>query len=147
MPIRRMAPADLGAVAAIEQAYSSAWTRDQVGEELARSDSVTLVNENDRGEIAGWCCARVLGFEAELLKIAVQPEAKRAGCGDALLRYLERLLTGHGVTDLFLEVRSQNTAALSMYSKHGFALIGKRTGYYTHPDDDAYVLRKGITVS
>lgn len=142
-----MAPLDVGPVAAIEQAYMSAWTLSQIAEELSRPGSVILVGENEQGEIGGWCCARVIGFEAELLKIAVRPETKRAGYGDAILRYLEHLLAELGGTDLFLEVRSQNTPALSLYRKHGFARIGKRTGYYTHPDDDADVLRKGITVS
>lgn len=142
-----MAPLDVGPVAEIERAYASAWTFSQIEEELSRSGSVILVRENNQGEVDGWCCARVIGFEAELLKIAVRPDAIRAGCGDALLHHLERLLAELGVTDLFLEVRSQNTPALSLYRKHGFTGIGRRTGYYTHPDDDAEVLQKGITVS
>ena len=46
-----------------------------------------------------------------------------------------------GVTYIFLEVRSDNTSALSMYSSFGFVEISKRANYY--PDGtDAVILRR-----
>jgi ribosomal-protein-alanine N-acetyltransferase len=45
------------------------------------------------------------------------------------------------VTYIFLEVRSDNTSALSMYSSFGFVEISKRAKYY--PDGtDAVILRR-----
>ena len=144
MPLRRMAPIDLGAIVEIEQESPSPWTPEQIADELAFAGSVTLVSTDQEENVLGWCCARIAGEEAELLKIAVHPEKRRVGSGDALLVYLENTLKKKGVGMLFLEVRSKNLPALHFYRKHGFAQVGQRSGYYSDPVDDALILRKEI---
>jgi ribosomal-protein-alanine N-acetyltransferase len=39
-----------------------------------------------------------------------------------------------------LEVRQSNTAALTLYKKLGFEVLGTRKNYYTKPEEDAFVL-------
>ena len=39
-----------------------------------------------------------------------------------------------------LEVRASNTPALQLYERMGFAVRGKRPGYYTNPSEDALIL-------
>lgn len=140
-----MQQADLGPVARIEQEYPSPWTSAMIADELEHSNSLMLVAMDKNGLVLGWCSARYLLDEAELFKIAVNPEQKRVGVGSFLFFHLEKILFRHNVETLFLEVRSLNHSALSFYSKHGFAEIGMRVDYYTNPRDNALILKKLIT--
>jgi ribosomal-protein-alanine N-acetyltransferase len=40
----------------------------------------------------------------------------------------------------FLEVRSANVAAQTLYQKHGFRAIARRADYYSEPREDAVVM-------
>jgi ribosomal-protein-alanine N-acetyltransferase len=39
-----------------------------------------------------------------------------------------------------LEVRESHTAAVRLYEKTGFRIIGKRNGYYRMPHEDAVIM-------
>lgn len=90
---------------------------------------------------------RAVAGEAEVLTIAVAPQARRRGLGAKLVArflYQARL---RGAEDAFLEVAAGNTAALALYRTHGFADAGLRRGYYRHPDgraEDALILRRAL---
>jgi len=45
-----------------------------------------------------------------------------------------------GARLITLEVRPSNAAAMSLYRKLGFRMMGIRKGYYTMPPEDAVVL-------
>ena len=145
--IRRMAPPDAVSVAEIERESPSPWDLAQVKGEFSCSGSITLVAEDEEGVICAWCCARFFGEEAELLKIAVRTESRRAGVGAVLLTSLQRLLYQIGVKEIFLEVRSRNEPALGLYLKHGFNVVGKRAGYYSNPTDDALICQFHVSHS
>ena len=52
-----------------------------------------------------------------------------------------------GAAQVFLEVAATNQAAISLYLQAGFAKVGLRRGYYTHPDDatdDAVVMSRAV---
>lgn len=139
-----MAAVDCTAVEEIERAFVSPWDRKQIGDELVAPRSVALVLENDRGAILGWCCARAVCDEAELLKIAIRDDHRKRGLGSRLFAELERILSSRGVHRLYLEVRAENRSALQFYAKHGFMETGRRTGYYVQPIDDACLMVKSI---
>lgn len=93
----------------------------------------------------GMVLARVAADEAEILTIAVLPEARRQGMGRGLLDAVATLAAGRGVVGLFLEVSTENHAAQALYGACGFAPVGRRRRYY--PDGaDALVLRRAIGV-
>ena len=64
-----------------------------------------------------------------------------------LLMHLEAALAEQGTQELFLEVRSRNESALSLYRKYGFHGIGTRPGYYHNPTDDGLIFKKRIALS
>lgn len=144
MIVRPMAQKDLGYVAEIEQAYPSPWDSSMIADELAFAGSIALVGLDDAGVLVGWCCTRHALGEAELLKIAIRPDRKRAGIGALLFLHLEKILLRHSVETLFLEVRSLNKSALCFYRKHGFQDIGVRPKYYTNPEDNALIFKKTL---
>ena len=68
--------------------------------------------------------------EAQLLNLSVVPDAQRQGLGsDLLALFLEEALR-LGATQVFLEVRVSNTAAIALYERAGFASVARRADYY-----------------
>ena len=49
-----------------------------------------------------------------------------------------------GCSSATLEVRPSNTAAVALYSSHGFVEIGRRKGYYAAEGEDAIVMHLEI---
>jgi len=91
----------------------------------------------------GMALARVAADEAELLTLAVAPEARRRGLGLRLLRAAMRQTAINGAQWMFLEVKDGNAAALALYTLAGFAVIASRRQYY--PDGaTALVLRASL---
>jgi [ribosomal protein S18]-alanine N-acetyltransferase len=96
----------------------------------------------------GFALGRIAGPEAELLTLAVAPEARRRGHGTALLARFEAEAAARGAAEIFLEVAVTNAAAIALYTRHDHRCIGRRAGYYSRPTGrpavDALVLRKAI---
>jgi ribosomal-protein-alanine N-acetyltransferase len=94
----------------------------------------------------GFVLARVAADEAEILTIAVAPQARRQGTGGALLAAAMAQAAARGAAAMFLEVAERNGAARALYAAAGFAAAGRRRRYY--PDGaDALVLRRSLTPS
>lgn len=68
--------------------------------------------------------------EAEILTLAVAPNQRRKGEAKALLSKLISTLPSVDVEVLFLEVASDNMAAMALYSGLGFDVTGRRKDYY-----------------
>lgn len=83
---------------------------------------------------ARWAVVPAAG-EAELLRLAVAPEARRTGQGRALLRSSVRDLQALGIQRLHLEVRVSNFAARALYEAEGWRLTGQRPRYYRDGED------------
>lgn len=98
-------------------------------------------------EPKGLLLGRAVADEAELLTMAVAPEARRQGIGARLLSaFLHRTSTEKAET-AFLEVASGNAAAIALYRAAGFAEAGRRRGYYAttgQAAEDAIVMRLGL---
>jgi ribosomal-protein-alanine N-acetyltransferase len=86
----------------------------------------------------GLLLARSVGGEAEVLTLAVLPEARRRGLGRALL---DHMLGEIGAVPVFLEVAADNEAALALYRSAGLHPCGRRAHYYG-AGRDALVLRR-----
>ncbi len=114
------------------------WTEDDIRRSIrARNSQLCLVAE-ESGQLRGLLlAARPLPEEAEILTVAVHPQARRRGVGAALLRDLIRRVPGR----LFLEVRRSNQCARSLYERLGFVVYGQRPGYYHSPPEDAVLMQ------
>ncbi len=138
-----MTPATLAALHARCFQTPRPWSEAEF-ETLLADPLVFLLVEGDAGLLLG----RAVAGEAELLTIAVAPESRGRGLGRRLVSrflYQARL---RGADSAFLEVAADNQAAQSVYDKAGFALAGRRRGYYRTPDGravDALVLRRLLT--
>jgi len=98
----------------------------------------------EAGAVMGFAVAQVVLPEAELESIAVEAGSQGRGVGALLLRALMERLRGLGVSELGLEVRASNAAALGLYGRVGFREVGRRRAYYSGPVEDAVLLRVAL---
>jgi ribosomal-protein-alanine N-acetyltransferase len=133
--------ADLATVAAIEaRSFSDPWPADAFAAHLRECFLVAEVE----GALVAYLVARTMGDEAEILDLAVLPEARGRGVGRALLDDALRALHQGGARQVFLEVRAANAAAQRLYRSRGFRTVGRRPDYYRQPTEDALVLARGL---
>lgn len=78
--------------------------------------------------------------EAEVHTIGVDPGQQGHGVGRRLLRGLLDAAEGIDAV-VFLEVRTDNEAALALYRSEGFEVVGTRRRYYAS-GADAYTMRR-----
>ncbi len=127
--IRVMQLSDVDEVAAIEQVSQiNPWSKQQIQECLDAdySNHVLTLNNN----IIGYAFIAMAGEQADLLTIAIKPTAQRQGYGRQLMKHLIKVLKQYNVSELFLEVRISNVAAIALYQQLGFKEVNIRRQYY-----------------
>lgn len=90
---------------------------------------------------------RVIADEAELLSLAVAPEARRQGLATRLLAGFAEASQTRGAERAFLEVAAGNLAAQALYARDGWQPGGRRKAYYRSPGggaEDALVLWRSL---
>ncbi len=98
----------------------------------------------------GFALGRAAAGEAELLTLAVHPDQRRDGLGRALLTGFEAEARARGAGVAFLEVATDNAAALALYRGAGYGYAGRRRNYYRSGADqaiDAVLLRKTLAAT
>ncbi len=130
--IRPMAPEDLDAVAAIEaQSFPNPWPREALAHELLQNVYCSSFVAEWEGAVAGYAFLWVIYDEAHLVNVAVAPERRGRGLGEALLVHVLRHAKAQGATGIHLEVRETNAPAITLYLRYGFRVLGRADRYYT----------------
>lgn len=132
--------------AAFDPAFGEAWNRRQVSDALSMPSTHALVigsqgqviaatSHTDANAVvaAGFVLTRHAADEEELLLIAVTPQFRGRGFGEALIHHLFDRAKARGVRRIFLEMRRGNPA-IHLYQKAGFEPIGRRPNYYRLAD-------------
>ena len=144
MNIVAMDGSHVAAVAALEAVcFSDPWSEKSIAYELTNPLSLWLVAEVD-GVVAGYIGSQTVPPESDVMNVAVSPEYRRQGLGEALVNALVEALKAAGNESLTLEVRASNASAIALYQKLGFETVGKRPNYYRNPKEDAWILRKSL---
>ncbi len=96
-----------------------------------------------RGTVVGYAGISRLGrkppFEYEIHTIGVDPAYQGCGIGRWLLTELLNFAAGGAA---YLEVRTDNAAAIALYRSVGFVNVGLRRRYYRVSGADAYTMRR-----
>lgn len=166
--VRPATAGDLDALAVLERRCfaEDPWSRRQIAEELEAAAGPVLVAESavsaadppeapdtppakaahppheppSAPRLLAYAAFRRAAGEAELLRVAVDPSARRRGTALALVTAgLDRLRAG-GAAACFLEVAAGNDAAIELYRRLGFHATGRRPRYY-RSGDDALLMR------
>lgn len=143
--IRAMKASDAVAIAELEKrCFSDPWSERSIAAELENPLSLWLVAADSEDRILGYIGSQSVVPEADVMNLAVAPEARRQKIAAGLLRALSEQLYPRGVRSLFLEVRVSNEPALALYRGTGFEAVGRRPKYYVNPTEDALILRKEL---
>ena len=144
--IRRAVSSDLDALVALEESSfdHDRVSRAQFRRHLASASALALVAE-EHGQVLG---AALLFFRhgariARLYSIAIAHAARGRGLGAELLEAAEAEARDRGCTALKLEVRTDNTAAIALYEKHGYHRGRRVQGFYEN-GMDAWHYRKEL---
>lgn len=109
---------------------------------VAYCDSATSASRDNR--LAGFVASRLVADELHINNIAVRPSYRRRGIGGKLLQAVLDEALSLGVKSSLLEVRASNKDAQALYQTCGFRIVGRRTGYYGDPPEDALVMRAAL---
>lgn len=142
MDFTRATPADARGIAELEEEiFPDPWDYRSIVDLITTEGSMCFV-AREGGRPVAYVIGRLIAPEGELYRVATHPNYRRRGVAYRLLDYSVKTSRGRGLESLFLEVRSQNTAAIKLYSAYGFEKIGVRRGYYKNPADDAIIMLK-----
>ena len=124
--IRAMWPADIPDVMRIErQSFGMPW-QESTFRALMRRPSASLLTAEADGAVVGFAVLWFSADEGELGDLAVDPGHRGRGIG--------RTLLGRSIEEARLR------GARTLYQTAGFDPVGRRTGYYTGPREDACVM-------
>lgn len=165
--VERMRTSDIPEVMRIEyQSFSTPWTASAYSFELRLNERAHYFVVRSRRQAASreavqrWRGAvqrlfgsprrgaPVLGYagfwnvagEAHISTIAVDPRARRRGLGELLMVRMIEEAMDQGAEFITLEVRVSNRGAQRLYEKYGFERRGRRKGYYTDNNEDAWIM-------
>ena len=142
MIITKMDASHVAQVAALEKlCFSDPWSENSVASELNNPLSLWLVAV-DGDRVAGYVGSQTVMDESDMMNLAVHPDYRCQGIGSRLVDELIKELKKKGSQRLTLEVRVSNEPAKRLYDELGFSEIAVRKRYYSHPKEDALILRK-----
>lgn len=149
--VEPMCEHDLLEVVEIEETTGlSQWGWEAYHEELAKPEAIMFVARRDEAievaasRVVGYIAARVSADELHVNNIGVRPESRRRGVGGSLLSVALDAGARRGAKTAVLEVRAGNAAALAMYERLGFKVVGARRNYYKSPAEDAKIMTKAL---
>jgi ribosomal-protein-alanine N-acetyltransferase len=155
----RIAPldyADLARCAELERvlfADDDPWSEGMLRSELDHGHQYfgAYVNKAaDETGLVGYAGISVVGTardaEASVHTIGVDPAWQGHGIGKALLRTLLSV-ADEFAAPVYLEVRTDNIAAIALYQAHGFVRIGLRRRYYQPSGADAFTMARPARVA
>ena len=100
------------------------------------------------GHLIGFAVGRVVvgGTErtAELETVVVALASRRKGVGKTLCEAVIGWSRALDAREVLLEVRAGSAGAIALYEGLSFGMVGRRTGYYRHPDEDALLMRLNL---
>ncbi|MDO9262415.1 MAG: ribosomal protein S18-alanine N-acetyltransferase [Desulfosalsimonadaceae bacterium] len=147
--IEAMTEESIDSVCAIENAsFLNPWSKLCFLDELSFSDShnfiLKLENSFKTNQIIAYLCCRVIIDELHILKFAVHPEQRHKGIATDFLNHCLNAPGFKHIKTVMLDVRESNTAAIGLYKKLDFHIVGQRPNYYSDTGEDAFLMRKLI---
>lgn len=114
--------------------FEHPWSETSVKSHVMGKSNVTLLCTENK-TVAGYAGMTMVLDEGQIMNIAVLPDFRGRGFGDALVTALKKCCDEYGLNFMTLEVRASNTPALRLYEKHGFLRVGLRKKYYGGVED------------
>lgn len=140
--VRRMRPDDVKQVVEIDrECFPPDWPSPPYQTDLESNDMAHyLVACDEKGCIDGFIGVWMMADEAHIVTMGVRRARRRQGIGELLLISAIDLAAGLEAGSMTLEVRPSNEAAIALYEKYKFKLMGERRGYYKETLEDAIIM-------
>lgn len=122
--------------------FPNPWPRSFFENDLRLEGSIALVVEN-QSTIIGFTLSSCENDKIHVTNIAVSKEYQRKGIASWLMRQVEKIALQRHCSYAYLEVRTNNVAAINLYLNLGYDISYTRKHYYID-GDDAYVMTKEL---
>ena len=140
--VRPVTSEHIQGIAEVEKAcFAQPWSAQSLADELAKQNAVMFAALKSDGMVSGWAGLEHIFGEGSVTNVAVLPQERRHGAGEALTRALLTESIKLSLDWLMLEVRISNVTAISLYQKLGFKPVGIRPNFYDFPREDAMLMR------
>jgi [ribosomal protein S18]-alanine N-acetyltransferase len=146
LKIKRMQEKHIASAVALEQTCQLN-SRGEIGYQKALQDarSILLVVTPELPwrslpEIIAIFSAQIIVNELQIDNLAVAESHRRKGVATILLARALETAKEKGMNNAVLEVRANNFAAISLYERQGFIIVGRRRNYYQNPSEDALTM-------
>lgn len=140
MRVVKLQKEHLGDVALLEAlCFCEPWS-EQALKILLGEGGVAFACLDEQGTPVAYVGMLTVLDEGQITNVATHPACRRMGLADALLSALLDEARARSLATVSLEVRESNAAAIALYEKHGFAVVGKRNYFYKNPREHALVM-------
>ena len=113
--------------------FDDFWNYNILKSELENSNSYYIVLKSDN-EIIGFSGITIILDIAEINNIVIKKTYRKKGYSKYLINHLIDYCKNNNITQINLEVSSENTVAINLYKSSGFKQNGLRKGYYNGKD-------------
>ncbi|RJQ53708.1 MAG: ribosomal-protein-alanine N-acetyltransferase [Actinobacteria bacterium] len=118
------------------------WSKAAFLTELRRPETSEWRVAEEEGRVIGYGGLLCVGREGHITNLAVAGVSRRKGVARMILDELTNMAKQRGIASLTLEVRESNEAAIALYEKSGFHVVGRRKRYYPEDNEDALIMWK-----
>ncbi len=129
-----------------EKCFDEAYPAELLAYFITDDRFISLVAEESQ-VVVGMAVAELEEKEAKrvghIWTVEVLPPYRRKGIATRLLREVEERLRRRGAVECYLEVRTDNEAAIRLYEKLGYERVGVMRDYYG-PGRHAYLMVKDL---
>jgi [ribosomal protein S18]-alanine N-acetyltransferase len=138
--IRPIKTQDIEQILTIEKlSFSVPWSEEDFFSELKNPRAHYLVFE-EKNQLIGYAGFWQVLEEGHITNIAIAPSFQQQGYGKKLIEAMMNYARILKIEQMTLEVRESNVNALKAYSSVGFHIEGRRSQYYTNPNEDAIIM-------
>jgi len=145
--IRDALKSDIQALLNIENDvfHAEAWSHDVFESEFALLGTTRVYKVIEQNQvIIGYFGLAIVDGIIDITTIAVQSEYQHQGFGTVMMNEIMEISKQYKARKVMLEVKPENVAAISLYQKYGFEVIGLRRNYYG-PSKDALTMQKVVS--
>lgn len=124
-----------------KECFSDPWSVNAIEESFAAGTKFFTATDLD-GTVLGYIGISAVLDEGYITNIAVSGNHRGKGIGTLLLNKVFAFARQKGLSFVSLEVRASNDAAITLYTKLGFAREGERRDFYNNPRENAIIMTK-----
>lgn len=122
--------------------FDEFWNENILKDELNNEASMYIVALDEEKNVLGYAGIWQPIDEAHITNIVVRKDFRRKKIGTLMLEELIKIANKKNLKNITLEVNVNNKAAIELYKKYQFEIMGIRKKYYNNIDDALIMTRK-----